>query len=84
MDRRQKYRLVLLFAGIWVAVIFAPVFFKDFRPPPEVNAGLPAIIGALLALPQRSENNGARRETNGARNGEIPAGRSRDEEGDEA
>lgn len=78
MDRRQKYRLVWLFAAIWVAVIFAPVAFDDFRPPPEVNAALPAIIGALLALPQRGGEN------NGARNGEISAGRSRNEESDEA
>lgn len=77
MDRRQKYRLVLLFASIWVAVIFAPVVFEDFRPPPEVNAGIPAIIGALLALPQRGGEN------NGGRNGETFAGRSRIEEGDE-
>lgn len=78
MDRRQKYRLVLLFAGIWVAVIFAPVAFEDFRPPPEVNAALPAIIGALLALPQRGRENSDRR------NGEGSAGRSRGEEDDEA
>jgi hypothetical protein len=57
MTRAQKYRLVILLTSLWVAVIFAPILFNDFRPPAEVNAGLPTLIGALLAVPTTKEEN---------------------------
>lgn len=80
MTRAQKYRLVMLLTSFWVVVIFAPLFVKDFRPPPEVNAGLPTIIGALLAVSTKEEN---RKDRNGNSREAGTSVRRRSEEGGE-
>lgn len=67
MTRTQKHRLVFLLAFAWVLAIFAPLAFKDFRPPPEIHGSIPAVIGALLAIPTK-------------RGEDEPDGRSRDSE----
>jgi peptidoglycan/LPS O-acetylase OafA/YrhL len=55
VNKKQKWSLILFLTGIWAFAIVAPAFVNTYKPPPEINAAMPAIIGALLAVPPRKE-----------------------------
>lgn len=76
MTRKQKLVLIWFLAGLWTIVIFAPALIPGFKPPPEINAGFPTVIGALLVVPTKEENRKGQREEVETTNatGEIDAG----------
>lgn len=78
MRKNQKYTLVVIFVLFWMAAIFAPLFAKEFKPPPEINAAIPAIIGTILALPDRGHGGNGTHDS--ATNRTLGPARSRDEE----
>ena len=54
MTRTQKYTIVLMLTLFWIAVALAPILDNDFKPPPEINAAIPSLIGMILAAPAKN------------------------------
>lgn len=49
MSSRLRGFLIALVACVWAVNVTAPLFIRDYKPPPEMHVAFMAVLGLLTA-----------------------------------